>query len=274
MKFNTRLKIGIAIMGVFALVGFIVPFFCKVDPSLQGSYMNYEPVSLSHPLGTDAIGRDVGWYLVFSIRNSLLMGISVAICATSIALVVGLSAGFSGGVYDRVMMLLNDSFIVIPAFPILIILNSLVKGHASQGAIIAILVLFGWAWSSRTIRSIALSVREREFINMAWFSGCSRPKIIFGEVFPHVFSYAVVGFINSILWAINTEASLAVLGLSNVERPTLGSIIYWANTYCAIITDHYLWIGAPIVATILLFLGLFLTSTGYNQYFAERRGHS
>jgi peptide/nickel transport system permease protein len=274
MKINNRLKIGIVIVGLFVLGGFILPIFCTVDPSLQGSYMDYAPVSWEHLLGTDALGRDIGWYLVFSIRNSLILGVTVAICTTAIALVVGLSAGFSGGRYDRVMMMINDSFIVIPAFPILIILNSLVKGHASQGAIIAILVLFGWAWSSRTIRSIALSVREREFINMAWFSGCSRPKIIFREVFPHVFSYAVVGFINSILWAINTEASLAVLGLSSVERPTLGAIVYWANTYSAVITEHYIWIGAPILATVLIFLGLFLTSTGYNQYFAERRGHS
>ena len=82
----------------------------------------------------------------------------------------------------------------------------------------------------------------------------------------------IVGFINTILFAINTEAALAVIGLSNVQIPTLGSIIFWALNYNAVMIGQTLWIIAPIVTTVVLFLGLFLTSTGYNEYFAERRG--
>ena len=124
------------------------------------------------------------------------------------------------------------------------------------------------------MRSMALSIREREFINMARFSGTSTMGIILREVFPYVYAYMVVGFINTILFAINTEAALAVIGLSKVEIPTLGSIIFWALNYNAMFTGQYQWVVAPVVATVLLFLGLFLTSTGYNQMFATRRGHA
>ena len=70
----------------------------------------------------------------------------------------------------------------------------------------------------------------------------------------------------------NTEAALAVIGLSKVEIPTLGSILYWALSYNALLIGNYAWVVAPVVATVLLFLGLFLTSTGYNEMFAMRRG--
>ena len=165
-----------------------------------------------------------------------------------------------------------DTFITIPVLPILIVLGAIVRGNTSFMVVAAILIIFGWAWNARTIRSMALTLREREFINMARFSGAGVMPIIAREIFPYVYAFMVVGFINTILFAINTEAALAVIGLSNVVIPTLGSIIFWALNYNAIMIGQPLWIIAPIVTTVALFLGLFLTSTGYNEMFAERRG--
>jgi peptide/nickel transport system permease protein len=119
---------------------------------------------------------------------------------------------------------------------------------------------------------MVLSLREREFINTARFSGAGTIAILVREIFPYVYAYMVIGFINTILYAINTEAALAVIGLSKLDVPTLGSIIFWALNYDALLIGQTVWIIAPIVATVLLFLGLFLTSTGYNEYFANRRG--
>ena len=274
MKLNLRLKIGIAILLVFTLGSFILPFFTDVDPSTQSTYFRNLPMSADHLLGTNALGQDILWFLIFSIRNSLLLGVSVSIGITIISTLVGLSAGYIGGWFDRIVMLFVDAFITIPVFPILIILGALVRGQTSFAIVAVILITFGWAWGARTTRSMALSIREREFINMARFSGTSTMGIILREVFPYVSAYMVVGFINTILFAINTEAALAVIGLSKVEIPTLGSIIFWALNYNAMFTGQYQWVVAPVVATVLLFLGLFLTSTGYNQMFATRRGHA
>ncbi len=119
---------------------------------------------------------------------------------------------------------------------------------------------------------MALSLREREFINMARFSGANTFDIILREIFPYVYAYMMVGFINTILFAVNTEATLAVIGLSKVEVPTLGSIIFWALNYNALFTGQISWLIAPIVSTVILFLGLFLTSTGYNAAFADATG--
>jgi peptide/nickel transport system permease protein len=271
-QLNTRLYIGLTIVTILAAGSLILPFFTTVDPAAQGTYLKNLPPSLEHPLGTNALGQDIFWYLVFSVRNSLILGVMVSVGITAIATVLGLSAGFIGGGYERTVVIFIDTFITIPVLPVLIVLGAVVRGNTSFLVVGLILIAFGWAWNARTIRSMALSLREREFINMARFSGAGVWPIIAREIFPYVYAFMVVGFINTILFAINTEAALAVIGLSNVTVPTLGSIIFWALNYNAILIGQPLWIIAPIVTTVILFLGLFLTSTGYNEFFAERRG--
>jgi peptide/nickel transport system permease protein len=271
-KLNVRLSVGLTIVTILAASSMILPFFTTVDPAAQGTYLKNLPLSMAHPLGTNALGQDIFWYLVFSVRNSLLLGVSVSLGITAISTFLGLSAGFIGGWYERIIMIFVDTFITIPVLPILIVMGAVVRGNTSFVIVGLILITFGWAWGARTIRSMALTLREREFVSMARFSGAGVFAIIFREIFPYVYAFMVVGFINTILFAINTEAALAVIGLSKVQVPTLGSIIFWALNYNALMIGQTAWIIAPIVTTVLLFLGLFLTSTGYNELFAERRG--
>ncbi|MBD3625469.1 MAG: ABC transporter permease [Rhodobacteraceae bacterium] len=269
---HPRLVIGLTILLVMGVGSFILPVFVPVDPSVQGSYTRNLPPSTEHLLGTNALGQDIFWFLVVAIRNSLSLGVVVAIGVTLIATTVGLSAGYIGGRFERFVMLIVDTIITIPLLPILIILGALIRGNTSFMAVGFIIILFGWAWDARTVRSMALSLREREFINMARFSGANTAQIITREILPYVAAYILVGFINVILFAINTEAALAVIGLSKIEVPTIGSIIFWALNYNALFTGHYLWLVAPIIAAVTLFIGLFLTSTGFNAAFATKRG--
>jgi len=271
-KLNARLAIGLTIVTILTTGSLILPFFTTVDPAAQGTYMKNLPPSQAHLLGTNALGQDIFWYLVFAVRNSLLLGVTVSIGVTIIATSLGLSAGFIGGWYERVVVVFMDTFITIPVLPVLIVLGAVVRGNTSFMVVALILIVFGWAWNARTIRSMSLSLREREFVNMARFSGAGVGAIIAREIFPFVYAFMIVGFINTILFAINTEAALAVIGLSNVVVPTLGSIIFWALNYNAILIGQPLWIIAPIVTTVVLFLGLFLTSSGYNDLSAEKRG--
>jgi peptide/nickel transport system permease protein len=267
---NARLLIGLAIVAVFTVCAFVLPFFAPADPAMQSTYMKNMPLSAEHLLGTNSLGQDIFWLLVFSIRNSLILGGIVAVGVTIISTIVGLSAGYIGGNFERVVMLVVDTFITIPLLPLLIMLGALIR--ANQAFLVLAIIIFGWAWGARTVRSMALSLREREFINMAKFSGANTFDILLREVFPYVTAYMLVNFINTMLFAINTEATLAVIGVSRVEIPTLGSIVFWALNYNALFTGNYVWIVAPIVATVVLFLGLFLSSTGFNAAFANRRG--
>lgn len=267
---NPRLAVGLVLVLIFAVGSFVLPIFAPVDPSLQSTYFKNLPISWDHFLGTNSLGQDIFWLLVFSIRNSLILGGLVGVGVTIISTIIGLSAGFIGGAYERTVMVFVDTFITIPLLPLLIMLGALIR--ANNAFLVVVIIVFGWAWGARTVRSMALSLREREFINMARFSGASTLDILRREIFPYVTAFMLVNFINTILFAINTEATLAVIGVSRVEIPTLGSIVFWALNYNALFTGNYVWIVAPIVASVLLFLGLFLSSTGFNEAFANKRG--
>lgn len=270
---NGRLIAGLTILAIFVIMGFILPLLAPTDPRTWNTVPRNLPPSGDHFLGTTNLGQDTFWLLTWAIRNSLIVGLVVAFFATVIGVMAGLTAGFTGGWADRILTLFMDVFVVIPSLPILILMASLLRGRTSLLLISGILVIFNWPWPGRQTRSMALSMREREFINLAAFSGEGRFKIITREIFPYITAWTMANFINTVLVAIAAESGLAVIGLSSLEEATLGTMIYWALQHQALLGERWWWIGAPVVAIIVLFIGLFLTSTGISERSAVRRGH-
>lgn len=271
-NWNMQLKLGVIILTALVALGFVVPLFMEGNPVAWGAFMKNRPPTSAHILGTTSLGQDTFWQLVLSIRNSFIIGVLVAFFATLIGVLVGLFAGFKGGLWDRGVTLLIDTFIVIPSLPILILLGSLLKGRTSVLVISTILILFNWPWPARQARAMALSLRERDFIDTARFSGQSLFHIITREILPFVTGWAMANFVNTILAAIRIESSLAVIGLSNNSEATLGTMIYWANQYQAMLAGNWWWIGSPIVAITLIFVSLFMTLSGAQKYSAYKRG--
>lgn len=270
---NNRLKFGAFLLLIFVILGGVLPFFSPYDVRSWNEVPRNLNPSAEHLLGTTNLGQDTFWLLTFAIQNSLIIGVVVAFFATTIGVLAGLLAGFMGGIVDRILTLLMDVFIVVPSLPILILMASLLQGRASLMLISFILIIFNWPWPARQARSIALSMREREFINTARFSGSSVFSILTREIFPYIVSWAMANFVNTVLVAIATESGLAVIGLSSLEQATLGTMIYWALQHQALLGQRWWWIGSPVVAIIVLFFGLFLLSTGFADRSAERRGH-
>ena len=120
--------------------------------------------------------------------------------------------------------------------------------------------------------AIALTMREREFINTARFSGTNTLGIITKEIFPYILPWSLANFANTVLVAIATESGLAVIGLSSLQQATLGTMIYWGLQYQALLAKRWFWIGSPVVAIVILFVALFLASTGFSDYSARKRG--
>lgn len=269
---NARFKIGLIVTAFFLIIGFVVYYFPHVDPFTFNTYPNKLGVSAEHWLGTTSMGQDVTWLLIEAIHNSLTIGLIVAFLGTVIGVFVGLLAGFTGGALDRVLMVITDTFVVIPSLPILIMMTSLMKGNSTVFVMALVLAMFAWAWPSRQIRSMALSIKERDFIHTARFSGEGTAQIVVTEILPYALTWSLSNFMNATLSAIGSESSLAVLGLSPGNLVSLGNMIQWARNYNAIFNKQYLWIGAPIVATVILFIGLFLLITGYNDYLSMKRG--
>lgn len=267
-----QLKVGTFLLLMSLIVGFVLPIFVESNSNGWNTYLKNLKPSSDHLLGTTGLGQDIFWLLAKSIHNSFIIGIIVALLATVIGVFMGLLAGSRGGLADRVITLIMDTFIVIPSLPILILLGSLLKGRTSVMVISLILVIFSWPWPARQVRSMALSLRERDFIDLARFSGESQMKILIKEYLPFIFSWSFANFINTILAAIKTESSLAVIGMSNNSQATLGTMIYWANQYQAMMMGNWYWIGAPVITITIIFVSLFMTLSGAQSYFALRRG--
>lgn len=269
---NGRLKTGIIMTAFFFFVGFVIYYIPHINPFTFNTYDKNLPPSWEHWLGTTAVGQDVLWLLIEAIHNSLSIGLIVAFLGTVVGVFIGLVSGFSGGAVDRALMVVTDTFVVIPSLPILILMTALMKGTSTVILMALVLAMFAWAWPSRQIRSMALTLKERDFIHTARFSGEGTIQIVVTEILPYALSWSLSNFMNATLSAIASESSLAVLGLSPANLISLGNMIQWARARNAIMAQRWFWIGSPILATMLLFIGLFLLITGYNDYMSMKRG--
>jgi peptide/nickel transport system permease protein len=270
---SARFKIGFVCVLILVLAAFVATaFFTGPDITEYNSYKKNMPMSWDHPLGTTSLGQDTFWMLLFGLRNSIMIGIIVGIFGTVVGVLYGLTAGFVGGALDRVMMTISDTFIVIPSLPVLILMTSLMSGSLTILPIALVLSMFAWAHPARQVRAMCLSIKERDFISTARFSGEGILQIVVTEILPYLLTWSLSNFMNAILVAIGQESSLAVLGLSSSNLATLGNMIQWSRNRNALMGGQWLWIGSPIVTTMILFISLFMLITGYNEYISKKRG--
>jgi peptide/nickel transport system permease protein len=269
LRFNRQFAVGLVLVAI--VLGFaLLSFFSPYPPNDSFVVPPDVPPSWAYPMGTTSRGQDLFWLLTFSIRNTLLFGITVALISRLLALVIGLVAGYCGGLVDRVLMSINDTFIVIPLFPILVLFYFVMKDHMSWGLLALMMACLGWAYDARLIRSVALSLRTREFTETGIFSGMSMRQILVEEHLPYVLPIVFSTTMNNINWSIGLEVTLSVLGFTDINTPTIGVLIYWANQHTALVAGIWWWIFFPVLLVILAFIGLFLLAVSMNEYIDPR----
>ena len=264
-----KFTFAFTVMSILIILA-ILSFFSPYDMSIWNVLPRDMPPSAEYILGTNSKGQDVFWEMTVAIKNSLIMAVIAAFFSRLIAIAVGLLAGFKGGMTDRTLMSINDSFIVLPVLPILILLGAILKERLNMIVLGLILAIFGWAWDARLIRSQTLSLREREFTNTAMLSGQKVYELIFKEYLPFVIPIVSATAINNMFWAVGMEVTMAILGLSNLTIPTLGTMMHWAISYQAMLLGYWWWIATPVVVSVLLFVSLYLLSVSVSQYLDPR----
>lgn len=253
------------------VLGVVVASFFSPYPPMDVYVLPPDmPPSWEHPFGTTSRGQDVFWQLSVAIRNTLLFGIVVAVISRVISLVVGLISGYRGGWVDRVLMSINDTFVVIPLFPILVLFYFILRDYMSWGLLAIIVAGLGWSYDARLIRSMAMSLRTREFTQQAVFSGMTTSQIVVKEHLPFVLPIVFSTTMNNINWSIGIEVTLSVLGFTNIDTPTIGGMIYWANQHTALVSGVWWWIAFPVALVVILFVGLFLLAISMNEYIDPR----
>jgi peptide/nickel transport system permease protein len=269
LRYNREFAIGLGLL-VFILVIAAMSFFSPYDPRDVYMVPPDVPPSWAYPLGTTSRGQDTFWQLTFAIRNTLAFGLAVAILSRIISLIVGLVSGYLGGVTDRVLMSINDTFIVIPLFPILVLFYFVLREHMNWMILALVMACLGWAYDARLIRSITMSLRSREFTENSIFSGMSTRQIVLQEHLPYVLPIVFSTTMNNINWSIGLEVTLSVLGFTNIDTPTIGVMIYWANQHTAMVAGIWWWIFFPVALVVITFIALFLLAISMNEYIDPR----
>jgi peptide/nickel transport system permease protein len=228
------------------------------------------PPSREYLFGTTSRGQDVFWQLTFALRNTLLFGLAVALVSRVVSLVVGLISGYKGGLTDRVLMSINDTFIVIPLFPILVLFYFVMRDGMTWAVLALVMASLGWAYDARLIRSVAMSLKSREFTNQSLYSGMSTRQILMEDHLPYVLPIVFSTTLNNMNWSIGMEVTLSVLGFTDINTPTIGSMIYWANQHTSLVAGTWWWVLFPVVFVVMLFVGLFLLAVSLNEYIDPR----
>ncbi|MFX0125759.1 MAG: ABC transporter permease [Candidatus Hodarchaeota archaeon] len=269
---------NIAIVGVLAIIafGFVAPMFTR-DPfdffqkDKNGKILIFSSPSLDYPLGTDDYARDVFAQLAHATRNSLFIGFLTGIIVVIIGIGIGSMAGFLGGWYDDLLMLFTNIFMVFPVFPVLIILAAYVE-ERSIYLVIMIIAIVSWPWVARATRSQVLSLRERDFINLARVSGMKNLKIAAVEVLPNMLAY--IGLIMAVVTAgamiAETGISLMGFGPDPLKYITLGEMLnraYWNES----LRSGFWWTYFPPgVILTSFFVFLFIIHRNLDELFNPR----
>jgi len=269
LRFSPSFRIGALILAV-VVVMVVLSFFSPYEADDRRAVPRNEPPSMEFILGTTATGQDVFWMLTFAIRNTLIVAGIAVIIGRSIGVILGMVSGYVGGRFDRIASSIVDSFIVIPRLPLVILLAAILRGQLTLLGLAVLLGLLDWAYPSKRYRAQVLSLREREFTYTGVFAGMNTFKIVTREHLPFLIPFLLADMVSGFLFAIGFEVTLAVLGLSDLDAQSIGTMLYWGNYYQALLTNRVWVLAAPIAASVLIVIGFYLVSISLTRFLDPR----
>ena len=223
--------IGLIIVIVFFVLAIFGQLLAPQDPFAQditGSKL-LAP-SLTHPMGTDELGRDLLSRVMTGTRISLQVAAVVLTFAVLFGTLVGSLAGYFGGIVDEVLMRFTDMFLAFPAL-ILAIAIAASLGRQLHWTMVALATVF-WPWYARLVRGQILSIRERDFVTAAESLGISAPRLLMKHILPNAASVVIIQLTLDVGYAILATSSLSFIGLgAQPPSPEWGTMMSTARNY-------------------------------------------
>ena len=263
VRSNGKATAGAVLLALFILVALFPGVIARDNPNAEIYPRSLNP-SLHHLLGTTSFGQDMFAQLVWGTRPVLLIAFGVGVGATIIAMLVGVAAAYLAGAWDGVLSLVTDVLLVIPLFPLLIIIGSYLHGVGTLVMIVVITVT-GWSFTARQLRSQALSLRNRDFLQAAKVRGERSLYIIVVEIIPTMTSLLVASFLTNALYAVLFSSSLQFIGLGNPSVTSWGTMLYWAENEEAFQIGLPLWIIAPGLCIVALGAAFALLNYAFDE---------
>jgi peptide/nickel transport system permease protein len=258
--------LSLSIIVLFALMAFSHPILMATvwtpdvyDPVTGYAFDRFDhpaPPDWRHPLGTDSLGRDILSQLLFSAKSEFILGITAALVTVGIATTVGAVAAYYGGLVDSLLMRLADLIIALPGISLLIVLSALFNLNLFYLALI-IGLLGGFGGTAIILKSQALSIRVKPYIEAARAAGGSHFHVIFVHIIPNLLPLSLLYMMFTVTGAIFAEAVLSFLGLLDI-RMSWGIMIHTANTGGYLLGGTaYWWLIVPAGASITLLCSAF-----------------
>jgi peptide/nickel transport system permease protein len=243
VRFNRKATVGSVLLLIFILIA-LFPGVIAHDSPTQDAYPAQLGISTAHLLGTNHYGQDLFAQLVYGTRNVLIIAFVVGLATTTIAVLIGVAAAYLGGLADSSLNVLTDVLLVIPIFPLLIVIAAYAHGGTTL-VLIAAITLTSWSYTARQLRSQALTLRRRDFLEAARVRGERPFYIIVVELIPTMTSLIVACFLTNALYAVLFASSLQFIGLGDPNTVSWGTTLYWAQNNAALQTGQPLWAIAP-----------------------------
>ncbi len=235
---------------LFSIIG---SFFINQDKLLTVDIFNswLKPGQAGHILGTDNSGYDILGFLIVGARNSILMGVSLAILIESIGIFVGFISAYYGGIVDLIIMRIVDFFMIIPQTMAVITIVSIWKNYTPVNLVL-LMAAMSWMSTTRLMRSLALSQRDRDYVLASKTSGTGNFKIIFREILPNISTFIITDFTLTLASMIGFEVTLSYLGFGLPDKvPSIGTLIGYAGDTNYMLTYPWGWLPALITLVIL-----------------------
>ena len=260
---NRKATAGAVLLLFFCFLGLFPGLIAHDSPTAE-IYGRSMGISSAHLLGTTAYGQDIFAQVVWGTRQVLIIAFGAGLAATAIAAIIGVTAAYVGGATDGVLNLITDVLLVIPLFPLLIVIAAYAHGGTTPVLIIAI-TLTSWSYTARQLRSQALTLRNRDFLEAARVRGERPLYIILVELIPTMTSLLVAAFLTNALYAVLFASSLQFIGLGDPNATSWGTMLYWAENNEALQTGQYLWAVAPGVCIAALGAAFALLNYAFDE---------
>ncbi|HEY2686903.1 MAG TPA: ABC transporter permease [Streptosporangiaceae bacterium] len=271
---SPKVLIGLAGMIGFLILAAIGPWIAPYDPgrSFSTTASFPHPPSAAHLLGTTQQQQDVLSQLLAGGRSTVLVAFVAGLVATVLSVLIGVTAGYIGGVADDLLSMLANLFLIMPALPLLIVIFGFLP--PSQGGddllIGLIIAVTGWAFGARVLRAQTLSLRSRDYVESARITGERGWRIITHEILPNLIPVLASSFLFTVLYGVGTYTALAFLGLVNPNHWSWGGMLFYAQVAGAEQSGYWWLFLPPGLAVALLGTALALLNFGIDEFINPR----
>lgn len=263
MKLKTLLLgASVAILGVFILFSLVPQWFAPYSP--REMFGAWQGLSVLHPLGTNDMGYDILSELIHATASTLAVGVGAAALSLAIGGLMGLLAGYLGGIWGEAADLVINVFLLVPMLPAAVVVAAFLG--AGVGNLILTIGLLSWCGTAKAVRARVRQLREAPFVEALVILGLPRRRILFSHLIKNITELLLTRFIMSVAGCILTEATLSFMGLGDPTRVTWGGMISLAYKRGGFVRGAANWFLAPGLCVVLAVLAFY----GISRYWEDR----